>query len=301
VKQEGRSVSKPEKPQPLLEERRRLTFEQAEGVEPLPAQLRLRELSQALTAALWAELLESIENSKRPGHMGYFVRDPWLSILKDYHIYRKHRMADEFRSQLQDVLAQLKELVQQQDYARVLGFFQFVIRHSKCPYNFDFCVEHALRVGRAAYRVIDQTIVPIGSEIEKETVERAFANLAATEFHGARQHLRNAAEELTGGASPASIRESIHAVESVVRVLEPRGDFAKALVRLDAKVGIHGAMKAGFSSLYGFTSDEKGIRHPLLDSPTANVDETDALFMIGACAAFVSYPINKSRAAGLLD
>ena len=46
--------------------------------------------------------------------------------------------------------------------------------------------------------------------------------------------------------------------------------------------------------------DEKGIRHPLLDKGDAEVDETDALFMIGACGAFVSYLINKSRAAGLL-
>ena len=56
----------------------------------------------------------------------------------------------------------------------------------------------------------------------------------------------------------------------------------------------------GFAAIYGFTSDEKGIRHPLLDDHTAKVDETDALFMIGACAAFVSYLINKARAAGLL-
>jgi hypothetical protein len=59
-------------------------------------------------------------------------------------------------------------------------------------------------------------------------------------------------------------------------------------------------MKAGFKNLYGFTSDESGIRHPLLEKGTARVDEIDALFMIGACAAFVSYLINKARAAGLL-
>ena len=38
----------------------------------------------------------------------------------------------------------------------------------------------------------------------------------------------------------------------------------------------------------------------LLDDGTAQVDENDALFMIGACAAFVSYMINKARAAELL-
>ena len=72
------------------------------------------------------------------------------------------------------------------------------------------------------------------------------------------------------------------------------------MAKLDAKVGIHGAMRAGFASLYGSTSDEKGIRHALLEVPAASVDKTDALFMIGACAAFVSYLINKSRAPGLI-
>jgi threonine/homoserine efflux transporter RhtA len=41
-------------------------------------------------------------------------------------------------------------------------------------------------------------------------------------------------------------------------------------------------------------------RRVLLDLAAAKVDETDALFTIGACAAFVSYLINRSRAAGLL-
>jgi hypothetical protein len=54
-------------------------------------------------------------------------------------------------------------------------------------------------------------------------------------------------------------------------------------------------MKRGFTNLYGYTSDEKGIRHPLIDDADAKADETDALFMMGACAAFVSYLINKAR------
>lgn len=54
-------------------------------------------------------------------------------------------------------------------------------------------------------------------------------------------------------------------------------------------------MKKGFLALYGFTSDEQGIRHPLLDKNAAQVEETDALLMIEACAAFVSYLINRTR------
>jgi hypothetical protein len=39
----------------------------------------------------------------------------------------------------------------------------------------------------------------------------------------------------------------------------------------------------------------EGGRHALLEASDPAVDETDALFMIGACAAFVSYMINKAR------
>jgi len=209
-------------------------------------------------------------------------------------------MVDEYTNKLKDFLPELRGLFEHDDYVSVFDFLQFVMRHNKCPVGFPAAVERALRFGHAAYRVMEKTIYPIGSEAEKETIERAFADLATTEFHGAREHLRAAGEQLSNGDNAGSIRESIHAVESVVRVLEPKGDFAKALAKLDAKVGIHGAMKAGFGSLYGYTSDEKGIRHPLLEGAEANVDETDALFMIGACAAFVSYLINKARAAGLL-
>lgn len=74
-----------------------------------------------------------------------------------------------------------------------------------------------------------------------------------------------------------------------------------ALDRLESRAKIHNKFKHGFVNLYGYTSDEHGIRHPLLDDGTAKVDETDALFMIGACAAFVSYLIGKARSTGLLD
>jgi hypothetical protein len=75
--------------------------------------------------------------------------------------------------------------------------------------------------------------------------------------------------------------------------------LSKALAKLERSGRIHGALKNGFESIYGYTSNEPGIRHPLIDEPGANVDETDALFMLGACAAFVSYLIHKARAAGL--
>jgi hypothetical protein len=152
------------------------------------------------------------------------------------------------------------------------------------------CLEEA----RIAYPVLDRTIFPVGSETELGAIKRTFADLARTEFDGGRSHLRKAGEELTAGRYADSVRESIHAVESVARVLEPSANLlSTALRKLEKSAYIHPAMKDGFDKLYAYTNDEQGVRHARLDA--SKVDETDALFMIGACAAFVSYMINKAR------
>jgi hypothetical protein len=281
-------------------ERRRLTFEQAEGAEPLPTQLKLKELSQEFRAIAWARVHGSIRADTHAAAFGNRVDGPWRQILQDRHVFRLHLPLDEFDNTAKLITACLKPLFMAADYTQVLGFLQFVIRHPNCPYKFAEGVDGALVATRAAYRVVEKTIVPIGSEAESATIKRALADVAASEFHGARAHLHKAAAALTGGDYPGSIRESIHSVESVVRVLEPSGDFSKALAKLESKIAIHGGLKKGFAAIYGFTSDEKGIRHPLLDDSSAKVDEGDALFMIGACAAFVSYLINKARTSGLI-
>lgn len=284
--------------------RKKTTSEQAKGVEPLPTQLQLKEISPALRAAvldlIYREMQRDAYSESETSET--YIGGNWRAILEYRHTTLLHRPTEEFDSRWKTVANEIKNLIMRGDYAQIFGFLQYVMRHPKCPRPFAKRVDGALRFAHAAYRVIDRTtIVPVGSDAERKTIERAFADLASTEFRSARQHLRTAAEQLTAGYVSNSIRESIHAVESVVRVLEQDANFSKALAKLDAKVKINGAMKAGFNSLYGFTNDEKGLRHALLDAPAANVDEVDALFMIGACAAFVSYLINKSRNAGLLN
>jgi hypothetical protein len=95
------------------------------------------------------------------------------------------------------------------------------------------------RESRAAYALFENdTIIPIGSDAELETLARGFADVAASEFHGAGAHLRNAGAKLTAGNYADSIRESIQAVESVARVLEPVAANAGA-VEFMAKTNVN--------------------------------------------------------------
>jgi hypothetical protein len=284
-----------------IEERKKLTFEQAEGIEPLPSQLKLREVSPKLRAVLWSQIHNYLTDATDSVYGDAYLDEPWSIILKDEHVYRRHRMVDDFENNPERLIQQTRSVFETGNYASIFGWLEFVLKHPACPINFAKELEGTLRYCRAAYRVIDgKVICPIASDTEHSTIVQAFADLAANQFNGARSHLRNAASHLTSGAYADSVRESIHAVEAVGRTLDPSADvLSKALAKLEQKISIHPAMKSGFTKLYAYTSDEGGIRHALLED-AAKVDEADALFMLGACAAFVSYLINKARLSGLL-
>ena len=63
-----------------------------------------------------------------------------------------------------------------------------------------------------------------------------------------------------------------------------------ALKRLEEEKKIHPALKGAFTKLYGYTSDEGGIRHAegLLES---DVTFEEAKFMLVTCSAFINYLI----------
>jgi hypothetical protein len=77
-------------------------------------------------------------------------------------------------------------------------------------------------------------------------------------------------------------KEAISAVESAARLLAGTPSLEQALDTLGPRIGLHGAMKRGGLTLYGFTSDSNGIRHALLDQPM--IEHADALYMIASCS-----------------
>ena len=121
---------------------------------------------------------------------------------------------------------------------------------------------------------------------------------------GPRTNLATALELLGKRPTPDyrnACKEAISAVESAAKLIS--GDRAskgikEPLQKLAEKVPIHGALLAGFEKLYGYTSDDSGIRHGLLDESTVGLAE--AQYMIVACSAFVHYLISKAGAVGLL-
>jgi hypothetical protein len=84
-------------------------------------------------------------------------------------------------------------------------------------------------------------------------------------------------------------------VESAAKQItgQEQSTLPDALKLLEREKGIHPALRDALSRLYGYTSDEKGIRHALVESDNKDVGIDEALFMFSACTAFVSFLARK--------
>ena len=281
-----------------------LRFGQREGVNPIPKPLQLGELSREMRSALWAIIYESLTETKNRLTMGSppWYGQPWDDILKRWHVVVLHNPIDEFSPKCRYLDGPLKELFFSGTYVEVFDFLEFIMQSNDCPRGFVDGVTMVLQQTQAAYIVVDERVIfPASTPEEAKALEGAFENLQEDSCAGARSHLLKAGEELNQGNYADSIRESIHAVESISRAIVPEArTLAPALAALEKGGQLHGALKKGFGALYGFTCDEQGIRHPLLDKIEAEVDRESAVFMLGACASFLSYLANKGRQAGLI-
>ena len=291
-------------PDQLLEQRR-LTFSQEQGLATLPSQLKLGELSAELRSVLWVCIVHELECTRVRNYYGRVrVSEVWETILRDAHVFLYHKPADEFDASFDELVDQYETLIWSNIFNEVVDFLQFVMRHPVCEHRFIDQVRSLLEYCKAAYVVLDggPTFVPIGSKEEVKTLIDAFAATKHPAFSGAGTHLRLAVEALNTGRYGDSVRESVHAVESAARVLseDAKATLTPAVQQLETRLRMHPAFKRALVSLYGYTSDEAGIRHSLLDDET-RVDMHDALFMLRACASFVTFLIGKGRTAGMIS
>lgn len=150
------------------------------------------------------------------------------------------------------------------------------------------------------YRFIELKIVPLDSDIDADAVTEAIN--ASRDFTGARGHLLRASELLADRKSPDypnSVKESISAVESVVRKATKEGTLGAGLKKLQAAgITIHPALEGAWSKMYGWTSDANGIRHSAVEP--ADADQAIAKYMLVTCSAFVTYLIEAGRKAKLV-
>lgn len=142
------------------------------------------------------------------------------------------------------------------------------------------------------YRFVDGKIVAITDKCEIEEIEQA----CNVPYSGCKAHIEKAVGFLADREHKDyknCIKESISAVESICQIIvgDDKATLGGALKKLkDNGINIHAAMESAFSKLYGYTSDEGGIRHAE-GLFVSEVSFDEAKFMLVSCSAFVNYLI----------
>lgn len=279
----------------------RLTFSQRNGLEAIPPQLKLGELPVRLRNLLHYPVQLDFDECVHGSYSGTWLGDPWKTILRDFWVRHLGRNVAEFSAGASVNRERLGDLFSQGPLGSIFDFLEFVLQHRSTSRELKTEIARAFIDGRAAYRVVQEKyIVAVGTSEQADAIEKAVDAAVTMGADGAAAHLINAGSELRRGNWAASVRESIHAVESLAVALAPGKDtLGDALAVLEKHGHLHGSLKSAFGKLYGYASDEEGVRHALVFSDEAKVDEADALFMLGACASFASYLIARGRDAGL--
>lgn len=190
----------------------------------------------------------------------------------------------------------VEKIFREAPYNEIFDLLELITRHrysdnetNKQKQFYDF-INMVFEREYVGYRMIDGKITPIADENEKESIEEACEN----KFEGTRAHISKALGFISDREHPDyknSVKESISAVESVCSIIvgDESASLGKALKRLkDNGVNIHPTLEVAFSKLYGYTSDEGGIRHAE-GMTESEVTFEDAKFMLVSCSAFVNY------------
>ncbi len=276
-------------------------FSQRIGVAETPSIIQLEAMSDALRNSIW-NFIVSLFSEGESGwwHIAelssqFFFKLP-IDELPDYNYRRQEWLkARIFEMPWYGVYDYVEFVVEWYPRSRVRQTY----RKEQLYKLFNQLFEEEL----SGYRFVGGELAPLSSPAEVAAIEEALATTSRTGLAGAHAHIASALRLLAKRPEPDyrnSIKESVSAVEALAKQLgTPNSQgLAGALTELGKKVAIHGALRAGLLSLYGYTSDEGGIRHAMLEEP--NVGYDDAKYMAVACSAFVNFLAAKAEAAGIL-
>lgn len=265
-----------------------MRFSERMGYKTVKTVLQLESIDDDLRASLWNTLdywVFSQPNFKYSQH-GKPAIEEFSKALWEFHFKKTFDKRPEGGAA---IIAFIRSHFFSCQWYEVYDLLEFVIKIVDRKGNLTIRINKVLEREVAGYRIIDQRCVPITCDVEVSAVQNL---LDSSPFSGARMHISQALRHLSNRSDPDLrnvIKEAISAVESACKELagDDKATLAEAVKILERKKPVHPALKRSLLSMYGYTSDEHGIRHAMIDDPKINTEE--AKFFLISCSAFCNY------------
>ncbi len=272
-----------------------LLFSHREGIKEVKSIIQINSMDDELRIGLWnAYCSEYAEfNPHYNKTISILFTRLWIDYFKE--------PIDAFNRN--EIYNTIREYFFNCEWNEVYDFIEFVSKaYSDDSVNIEFRKECNLILERevSAYRFVGKKITQITSETEIAEIEEALQS----PLKPVNIHLDRALNLLADRKSRDyrnSIKESISAVEAICCSIvgNSKTTLGQALKKIEkqGKIQLHPALTESFKKLYGWTSDDNGIRHSLLGE--SNLSFEDAKFRLVSCSGFINYLIAKSSKAGI--
>lgn len=271
-----------------------MKFSERKGIKPLSNVIQIDDMTQELRNSIWNVLdlfvwkQEGFLWGKYSGLEGDIIKfsnNLWAFYFK--------QPIDERPSRGDGIVAAIREYFFHCKWFEVYDLLEHILNYFK-DQVLNELINKTLENELSGYRFVGNCITDITDKQEIDMLEQA---LTPDKFSAVSAHLKRALELLSERKKPDyrnSIKESISAVESMAKLItkNPKATLGEALKVLERSNKIHPALKEGFANLYGYTSDEGGIRHAMLEEP--NLSASDAKFFLLSCTSFVNYLKSKT-------
>lgn len=269
------------------------------GHRPLNSIIQKESVSKELRNLLWNGLLTFYWNRLTDDHLRFQIGEVSQLVYRVWGNYLKIRL-DQMPTSKKVAMETISDHYFYGQWYSVYDFIEFVLRNyieqfqDTTNVKFVAHCNEILERELSGYRIVGNTIVPITTEEEMQSVELAMK--INDVYLPVKEHLARSMQHLSSRVSPDyrnSIKESISAVESLCMIItsDPKATVGSALKKIEKEHKLHSALKNSFSSLYGYTSEADGIRHGLLEQD--ELRQEDAIYMLVSCSAFVNYLIKK--------
>lgn len=282
-------------------------FSQRRGLKAVKVEIQTEAMDQDLRNGLWNAL--HIHCFKRLGYIRSYEFDEYSDGLATALWEDFFKLAfDTFPVSGSQFVGEVKDRYDSFEWFEVYDLIEFVSSFlSELEDDEDYSVsdfdEECNRVLEreiSGYRLINSQISPNTSTEGNSSIEDAIKDSPDP----VSQHLARALELFSDRESPDyrnSIKESISAIETLCRQItgKPRVSLGEALSEIERNkiIEFHPAFREACNKLYGWTNDEDGVRHSLMDE--SDLSQEDTLFVLVACSSFANYLIVKADKAGI--
>lgn len=225
-----------------------------------------------------------------------FANSPVLkSFFENLYMFHLKQPIDGISHFKSDQLERFKQFFYNSGWDEVYDLVEFIYSwhyfDDEQKDSFKSLINESLEIENSAYRMLNGHVAEIVSKEEVEEVQSAIG--LSGKYFSVKEHINQAVSLLSDRKNPDyrnSIKESISAVESLASiVVGEKGTLGQLIKALENRKVIPPSIKTAYTALYGYTSNEDGIRHAMLDKSDLNY--TDARYMLIVCSAFVNYVI----------